>query len=123
MRERSRAWMKGRTGKSANAWKGEEAGYHATHLWLTKHFTKGNACEGCGTTKASRLEWANLSRKYKRERSDYKVLCPSCHRLLDQGGKCRKGHTYTPETTIINIRGHRHCMICKLQTEVDNADN
>jgi hypothetical protein len=123
MRERSRAWMRGRNGRTANAWKGEKAGYHAVHLWLTKHFIKSNACEICGTTNYSRLEWANISGKYKRERSDYKVLCPKCHRLLDLGGKCRRGHIYKPETTLINNRGHRYCLICKLQREENNANN
>lgn len=122
MREnKSRAWMNGRNGITANAWKGDRAGYHAVHLWLTKHFSKGRICEGCNTMSASRLEWANISGEYKRERSDYKVLCPRCHRLLDQGGKCRKGHEYKPETTLVNNRGHRHCLICKLQKEVNNV--
>jgi hypothetical protein len=104
--------MRGRTGKTSNAWKGERAGYHAIHIWLGKH-PKGAACEQCGTTEYSRLEWANLSGEYRRDRSDYKAMCPRCHRLFDQKNQCRKGHPYTPETTLINNRGHRHCKICR----------
>ena len=101
------ASLRNMTAEQSRAWKGQEAGYHAVHLWLTAHYDKGSVCEACGTDRASRLEWANISGEYKRERSDYKVLCPSCHRLMDINGKCRKGHPYTPESTKINSRGHR----------------
>ncbi len=122
MREnKSRAWMKGRTGESANRWKGEEAGYHAIHIWLTSHYVKGDHCEDCFSSVASRLEWANISGEYKRERSDYKVLCPKCHRLFDRNNKCQKGHDYTTENTITNIRGHRHCRICRDKRRALNA--
>lgn len=113
MREINREWMKGRTGKSSNAWKGEQAGYHAIHIWLSKNFIKPDACEQCQATEFSRLEWANLSGEYKRERSDYKAMCPSCHRLFDQKDMCRKGHPYTAKTTHVNNRGHRRCLTCK----------
>lgn len=109
----SRAWMKGRTGRSSNAWKGERAGYAAIHSWLARTFEKGDNCEGCGTTEAKRLEWANLSGEYKRARADYKVLCTPCHRRLDIGDKCRQGHPYTTENTYFNTRGHRICTICR----------
>lgn len=113
MREKpSREWMKGRTGSSSNAWKGERAGYHATHLWLTANYTKGESCEDCGKV-TPWLDWANISGLYQRERSDYKVLCRKCHRLMDIGNKCRKGHEYKPDTTYVNNRGHRWCLICK----------
>jgi hypothetical protein len=121
MREKvNRGWMKGRNEELSNAWKGSKAGYHAIHIWLSKHYDKGNSCEHCKTTTASRLEWANISGEYKRNRDDYKVLCPSCHRLYDQNNKCRNGHEYKPETTHINARGHRTCLICK---EKKNATN
>lgn len=110
----NREWMKGRNGISANAWKGDKAGYNATHMWLTVHYEKGESCEDCGKV-TQWLDWANISGDYRRERSDYKVLCRSCHRLMDLGNKCRKGHEYKPETTYINTRGHRWCLICKEQ--------
>lgn len=99
--------------ENRNRWLGNKAGYHAVHQWLTAHYSKGNACERCATTKASRLEWANVSGEYLRDRSDYLVLCPSCHRLMDGDGKCRKGHIYTPESTYVNTRGHRWCLTCR----------
>lgn len=35
--------------------------------------------------KPSRYEWANISGEYKRDRSDWVMLCPSCHRKIDMG--------------------------------------
>lgn len=32
-----------------------------------------------------RYEWANISGEYKRDRSDWVMLCPSCHRKIDMG--------------------------------------
>lgn len=87
------ASLKDMTTDQARRWKGQQAGYHAVHLWLTKHYLKGSQCETCQTTKASRLEWANISGEYKREREDYMVLCPSCHRLMDNA-KRRKDELY-----------------------------
>lgn len=107
------ASLRDMTGDQARRWKGIKAGYHAIHCWLSKHYEKGDNCEQCGTREFSRLEWANLSGEYKRERSDYKAMCPSCHRLFDGKNKCRKGHDYKPETTHYNSRGHRTCLICK----------
>jgi hypothetical protein len=102
-------------------WKGDDAGYVAKHMWIRKHFELPDRCERCKTTAFSRLEWANVSGQHKRERSDYMALCPSCHRLMDIRDKCRMGHTYTPLTTYINIRGHRRCLICKAERDKINA--
>ena len=77
------ASLRDMTAEQARRWKGQKAGYHAVHIWLTEHYDKGDSCEECGTTEASRLEWANISGEYFREREDYRVLCPSCHRLMD----------------------------------------
>lgn len=77
------ASLRDMTAEQARRWKGQQAGYHAVHIWLTKHYDKGNHCEECLTTEYSRLEWANISGEYLREREDYRVLCPRCHRLMD----------------------------------------
>lgn len=92
------ASLVGKTAEQARRWKGEEASYHAKHMWVRKHYGKPNECEqeGCsypkvvnaGRTiidKPSRYEWANISGEYKRERSDWVMLCPSCHRKIDMG--------------------------------------
>lgn len=112
-----REWMIGRFGDKANRWKGEKAGYVAIHMWLTKHFDKGGICEGCKTSTASRLEWANVSGKYLRDRSDYKVLCPPCHRKLDlTSTHCKNGHERTEQNTKYR-KGWKVCIVCNREAQ------
>jgi len=58
-------------------------GVAATHKWLYKNFGKANYCENSPIHIGKRFEWSNLSREYKRDISDWKQLCPSCHRKMD----------------------------------------
>lgn len=104
--------LTGKFGKKARRWKGNNAGYAAIHIWLSKHFNKGNSCNHCGITKVSRLEWANISKKYKRTRNDWLVLCPSCHRRYDIGNVCKRGHEFTKENTYLRKEGWRVCRAC-----------
>ncbi len=102
----------GRLAEDARRWKGEKASYVAKHIWLTKHYSKGNSCEECGTTEASRLEWANISGEYLRVRSDYRVLCPSCHRKMDlDTTHCKNGHERTEANTKYR-KGWKVCTSC-----------
>lgn len=55
-------------------------GYHAVHNWIRNIFGAPNICERCGTRNAKRFEWANKSRQYKRDISDWERLCVTCHR-------------------------------------------
>ena len=71
-------------GTKSPAWKGDDAKYAAIHMWIATNFEKKIKCDFCGTTKFSRLEWANISKEYKRERNDWYILCPSCHRKYDR---------------------------------------
>ncbi len=66
-----------------NRWKGEDAGYYPKHQWLTFHYGRIQKCEDCGTTEKRVYDWANISGKYFRDRSDWKRLCRPCHRKLD----------------------------------------
>ena len=104
--------LRGRYGPDARRWKGDKAGYVAIHLWIVKHWGKADHCDKCGTLEASRYEWANPGRLYRRERVDWLQLCPSCHRKLDAKPSCPNGHEYTAETTRFNTRGHRMCRVC-----------
>jgi hypothetical protein len=63
-------------------WKGNTAGYAALHIRVEKERGKPQECEVCGTTAASRYEWANMSGKYD-DINDYKRLCKSCHAKHD----------------------------------------
>lgn len=68
-------------------WKGDKVGYWGIHKWINRKFGMPMKCENCGIEKTSpwAIHWANLSHQYKRDRSDWKRLCQSCHRLYDNG--------------------------------------
>ena len=80
-----------RSGSNNYAWKGEKAGYGPKHAWLTKNFGKANKCENrekqvlkfpCKNISTD-YEWSNISGKHLRTKTDYRMLCVSCHRKLD----------------------------------------
>ena len=48
-------------------WKGNMVGYSSLHCWLDNNFDKPDKCEQCGGFNR-RLEWANISGEYKRDR-------------------------------------------------------
>ena len=104
-------------------WLGDKAGYVAVHIWMVKHLGKASHCSFNPTHKAKRFEWANKYHSVSRNIEDYIQLCPSCHRIFDSQGKCRKGHEYTPETTYVNNRGHRRCLICKRERKLNATTN
>jgi hypothetical protein len=103
----------GKIGVHARRWKGDSASYVAKHMWIHKHYGKASICEIDSTHKGKRFEWANISGAYLRDRSDYRQLCPSCHRRSDFGNKCRKGHEFTVENTWVRKEGWRVCRTCK----------
>lgn len=82
-------------GKKHWFWKGDKAGYSSIHSWVRRHFGKANRCEnkecfyprknwdGKIMEKPKIYEWSNISGKYKRQREDWEMLCPSCHRTRD----------------------------------------
>lgn len=68
-------------------WKGDNASYAAKHMWIRYHFGTPSECEHCGTTENRMYHWANISREYKRDRSDWLRLCVPCHKKFDLGRK------------------------------------
>lgn len=91
--------------------------YNSTHMWLYRHFGKASKCEHCGNKEAKQYEWANISGKYKRERTDFLELCQSCHSKMDNAKKlnncCRKGHDYLVIPPYIRKNdGYRQCRVC-----------
>ena len=66
-------------------WKGENASYSAKHKWMYKQFGQPNTCENCRKTKLKGrfIQWANISGKHKRERTDWLRLCTKCHKNYD----------------------------------------
>lgn len=63
----------------------ENVGYSALHKWVYRELGKARKCEGCGLTEG-RVEWANKSHNYLRDRGDWLQLCCSCHQEYDQSG-------------------------------------
>lgn len=84
-------------GKNHSMWKGEKASYTVKHIWLHRNYGKASKCENPKCVyprkvsnsrimiKPTRYHWANISRKYYRDRSDWMQLCPSCHWYYDNG--------------------------------------
>lgn len=72
------------------AWKGEKVGKQALHDWVIAKLGKPNRCDDCGTIKAKKFEWANVSQKYKRELTDWKRLCSKCHAKYDRPTRYKK---------------------------------
>lgn len=85
-------------GKANPQFKGKKAGYSALHEFIRFNYGKATHCENPGCiyprknpygrkySKPSRYDWAlKIGRTYSRERSDYFMLCVSCHRQYDHG--------------------------------------
>ena len=70
-------------------WKGDNVGKGALHDWVVRHLGKPQKCAKCGTTKSKQYDWANISRKYKRDLRDWIRLCKKCHIRFD-GSKSQK---------------------------------
>lgn len=64
-------------------WKGEYAGYIAKHDWARRHFGRPQFCEHCKTSAKRMYHWANISKKFLRDRSDWLRLCVPCHKIFD----------------------------------------
>lgn len=85
--------------KHSHLWKGAKAGYKAMHLWVIKWKGRPQECEMCGTTQATKYEWANVDHTYKRILEDYIRMCSPCHGKYDssRGFRKRKGVYLTVE--------------------------
>lgn len=71
------------TGSKNVKWKGTEASYAAKHMWARYHFGTPKLCEHCGVTDRKMYHWANISKTYIRDRSDWLRLCVPCHKKFD----------------------------------------
>jgi len=67
-------------------------GYNTVHKWLTRHFPKKGICEEC--LKESKTQYANITGKYLRDRSDYRELCYSCHTRIDRANPKYPSYTH-----------------------------
>ena len=73
------------SGKNNHGWKGDEVGYMALHEWVRKIKGLPEVCEYCKKTglQSRQINWANISKQYKRREDDCVRLCVRCHRQYD----------------------------------------
>lgn len=72
------------TEERSSAWKGERVSYYGLHMWVRKNLGSAKMCEDCGKQGSGHsMHWANISKQYKRDLSDWKQLCPKCHAIFD----------------------------------------
>ena len=60
-------------------WAGNKIGYGGIHCWIAKYLIRPKICKWCGTATTKRFQWHNISRRYKRNPSDWENLCSKCH--------------------------------------------
>ena len=60
-------------------WKGNRVGYRGIHMWIQKQLGKATRCSINSKHISIRYHWANISKKYKRNFSDWMQMCPSCN--------------------------------------------
>lgn len=95
-------------------WKGKLVGYSVLHRWVQKHLGVATICSTCfRTSNKTRLEWANLSGKYKRELDDWLPMCRSCHMKFDDVSKKvwntrRKKYGKSGHKKTANWKGWKH---------------
>lgn len=113
------SWMIGKKRELSSVWKGDKAKYISQHSWIHNNYGKASKCVECGVIGKKRYEWANISGTYIRDISDYKEMCPSCHRLMDYArtGKCRKGHEMNESNVYIRPEGYKVCRTCQSEGE------
>ena len=79
-------------GENNVKWLGDSVGYGGVHSWIKRWLGKSVKCENrekrflpfsCNN-KSNTFDWANRSRKYKRNVEDWVQLCRSCHFKADK---------------------------------------
>ena len=76
-----------KVGESHPNWKGDNVGETAIHDWLKKKLGKANCCQNIDCPcKSKTFDWANTrNHKYRRVKTDFIMLCRSCHFKFDRG--------------------------------------
>jgi hypothetical protein len=88
------------TDKNNGQWKGNKVGYGAIHDYIKRRFPRPTHCSKC--IKIGKVDLANVSGKYKRDLSDWKWLCRSCHMRSDGRGQ--------PDV----FQDRKRCNLCKI---------
>jgi len=79
------------SGEKSGAWKGDKVGYLGIHAWVRKVLGTPSTCKKCGKKNLfkQKINWANISKKYLRDKKDWIRLCVPCHAVFD-GNRGRK---------------------------------
>lgn len=66
-------------------WKGDDVGYVGLHGWVRRRLGEPNECKICGNKnlRHRQYHWANISKRYFRDESDWIRLCVKCHKEFD----------------------------------------
>jgi hypothetical protein len=87
--------------------------YRMIHYWIEKQLGKPMECSNCHTTSRNRYEWANISGEYKKDITDWKRLCKTCHEIMDNKNLCLKGHKLTEDNVYNHPTRGRMCRRCR----------
>ena len=60
--------------------------YKRIHYWVIKTLGRPKQCEHCKEIieNPRKINWANISREYKKDVTDWKRLCKKCHCIFDK---------------------------------------
>lgn len=94
--------------------------YKVLHKWVARKLGRPRLCQHCGSTDAKKFEWANISKEYKREVTDWIRLCTPCHQVFDGHGvkphelktHCIRGHPFEGPNLYTQPDGTRRCKAC-----------
>lgn len=76
------SWTVGRSEDRHPRWKGDSVGYVGIHTWIVRQRGKATVCEACGSQQ--NVDWSNVSGEYRRDLSDWQMLCRKCHSRYDR---------------------------------------
>lgn len=83
-------------GEAHGSWKGDKVGYSGIHMWFRDNIGKAFKCQWylvglvC-SNKSKNFHWALLKgKKYERRRTNFIMLCASCHKKYDCTDETRK---------------------------------
>ena len=60
-------------GQDHHFWKGDKIGYSGIHKWIKRVYGSPQRCDACGSSDDPKTiyDWANISGKYIRDKSDW----------------------------------------------------
>jgi len=88
--------------------------YSTLHKWVYRNLGKAKKCEKCNMVKG-RIEWANKSKKYKRNIDDWFQLCIRCHMKYDGHGKYWLGKKFSKEHRKNLSISHKHVQFKRIK--------